>query len=85
MCRAVMAEFRRALLYLNAPFDDVKYNQPDNIGYCLGVKSEQITFENAGKTALEFEYYTQKPQCVGIKFIPVTGLFMFTINATGRF
>ena len=29
------------LIDLNAPFDDVKYNQPDNIGYCLGVKSER--------------------------------------------
>lgn len=58
------------LIDLNAPFDDVKYNQPDNIGYCLGVKSEQITLENAGKTALEFEYYAQKPQCVGIKIYP---------------
>lgn len=58
------------LIDLNAPFDDIKYNQPDNIGYCLGVKSEQITLENAGKTALEFEYYAQKPQCVGIKIYP---------------
>ena len=58
------------LIDLNAPFDDVKYNQHDNIGYCLGVKTEQITLENAGKTALEFEYYAQKPQCVGIKIYP---------------
>ena len=44
--------------------------QPHNIGYCLGVKSELITPENAEKTALEFEYYAKKPQCLGIKIYP---------------
>ncbi len=58
------------LIDLNAPFDDVVYSQPANIGYCLGVKSELITLENAEKTAMEFEYYAKKPQCVGIKIYP---------------
>lgn len=52
-----------------APFCAQPYNQPQNIGYCLGVQSEAITLENAEKTALEFEYYLQRePHCVGIKF-----------------
>jgi len=51
------------------PFSAAPYNQPENIGYCLGVQSEEITPENAEKTALEFEYYLQRdPHCVGIKF-----------------
>ncbi|MBP3811808.1 MAG: amidohydrolase family protein [Acidaminococcaceae bacterium] len=51
------------------PFCETPYNQPDNVGYCLGVDSEAITPENAEKTAQEFEYYLQRdPHCVGIKF-----------------
>ncbi len=43
---------------------------PDNIGYCLGVSSEDITSKNAEKTALEFEYYLKndKKHCLGLKF-----------------
>ncbi len=51
------------------PFCETPYNQPDNVGYCLGVDSEAITPENAEKTAQEFEYYLQRdPHCVGIEF-----------------
>lgn len=58
------------LINLSGPFDDQKYNQPDNIGYCLGVQSDLITEENAMKTAYEFEYYIDQPHCLGIKFYP---------------
>ena len=51
------------------PFCEAPYNQPENVGYCLGVQSEEITPENAEKTAMEFEYYLQRdPHCLGIKF-----------------
>ena len=51
------------------PFCVQPYNQPDNVGYCLGVQSEEITPDNAEKTAMEFEYYLQRdPHCLGIKF-----------------
>lgn len=51
------------------PFSAEPYNQAENVGYCLGVQSEEITPENAEKTALEFEYYLQRdPHCLGIKF-----------------
>lgn len=57
------------LIGLNGEFTIEPYNQPDNIGYCLGVQSEDITMENAEKTAMEFEYYLQRdPHCLGIKF-----------------
>lgn len=46
------------------------YNQPSTIGYCCGVKSDEITLANAEKTALEFERYVRTPQCVGIKLYP---------------
>ena len=39
------------------PFCVQPYNQPDNVGYCLGVQSEEITPGNAERTAMEFEYY----------------------------
>ena len=51
------------------PFCMEPYNQPENVGYCLGVQSEEITPANAEKTAMEFEYYLQNdPHCLGIKF-----------------
>lgn len=51
------------------PFCAQPYNQSDNVGYCLGVQSEEITPDNAEKTAMEFEYYLQRdPHCLGIKF-----------------
>ena len=51
------------------PFCAQPYNQPDNVGYCLGVQSEEITPDNAERTAMEFEYYLQRdPHCLGIKF-----------------
>ena len=51
------------------PFCVQPYNQPDNVGYCLGVQSEEITPGNAERTAMEFEYYLQRdPHCLGIKF-----------------
>ena len=40
------------------------------MGYCLGVKSEDITLANAEKTAQEFEHYLSDPHCLGIKFYP---------------
>lgn len=58
------------LINLNGKFDDGNYNQPTNMGYCLGVKSEDITLDNAEKTAQEFEYYLKDPHCLGIKFYP---------------
>lgn len=51
------------------PFCCQPYNQPENVGYCLGVVSEEITPENGEKTAMEFEYYLRRdPHCLGIKF-----------------
>lgn len=58
------------LIDLAAPFDEENYNQPQNIGYCLGVQSELITLANAEQTAREFEYYISQPHCLGIKFYP---------------
>lgn len=58
------------LINLSGPFDCEHYNQPANMGYCLGVKSEDITLANAEKTAQEFEYYMSDPHCLGIKFYP---------------
>ncbi len=54
---------------LAAPFNCEHFNQPDNMGYCLGVESDMMTVKNAEKTAQEFEYYlTHDKHCVGIKF-----------------
>lgn len=58
------------LIDLSAPFDEEHYNQPENMGYCLGVNSEEITEENAEKTAQEFAYYIDNPHCLGIKLYP---------------
>lgn len=58
------------LIDLSAPFDEEHYNQPLNIGYCLGVNSEDITAENSEATAKEFEYYLSDPHCLGIKLYP---------------
>lgn len=52
---------------LAAPFDLAHYNQPPSIGYCAGVKSDDLNAGNAVTTALEFERYLQTPQCLGIK------------------
>ena len=70
------------LIDLARPFDEENFNQDANVCYCLGVKSDFITPENAEKTAQEFEYYLKKdPQnshCVGIKFYP--GYYPVYIN-----
>ena len=59
------------LIDLAGPFDEENYNQDPKVGYCLGVDSENITSENAEKTAQEFEYYLQHDKhCVGIKLYP---------------
>lgn len=58
------------LIDLAAPFDEICYNQPDNIGYCLGVQSDLITEDNAERTAKEFEFYLHQPHCLGIKLYP---------------
>lgn len=55
---------------LSGSFDYENYNQPATIGYCGGVKSDELTLANAEKTALEFERYLKTPQCVGIKLYP---------------
>lgn len=58
------------LINLKAPYTlEPAYNQAANVGYCLGVMSEEMTEENADKTAQEFEYYLQRDKhCLGIKF-----------------
>ena len=48
------------LIDLARPFDEENFNQDANVCYCLGVKSDFITPENAEKTAQEFEYYLKK-------------------------
>lgn len=58
------------LVDLAAPFNEDQYNQPNDVGYCLGVQSDLITPELVEKTALEFEYYLKQPQCLGIKLYP---------------
>lgn len=58
------------LIDLSAPFDEEHYNQPLNMGYCLGVNSEDITAENSETTVKEFEYYLSDPHCLGIKLYP---------------
>ena len=55
---------------LAGKFDYINYNQPPEIAYCAGVKSEALTLENAENTAKEFERYVETPQCVGIKLYP---------------
>lgn len=55
---------------LAGKFNYKEYNQPQSIGYCCGVKSDELTRDNAEKTALEFERYVNTPQCVGIKLYP---------------
>ena len=55
---------------LAGKFNYKEYNQPRTIGYCCGVKSDELTQDNAEKTALEFERYVNTPQCVGIKLYP---------------
>ncbi|NLY83676.1 MAG: amidohydrolase family protein [Acholeplasmataceae bacterium] len=51
-------------------FDFASFNQPADIGYCCGVKSDELTPANAEKTASEFERYVKTPHCVGIKLYP---------------
>lgn len=58
------------LIDLAAPYDEEHYNQPANMGYCMGVASEEITEENAARTAQEFEHYITQPHCLGIKLYP---------------
>lgn len=58
------------LIDLAAPYDEEHYNQPANMGYCMGVASEEITEENAARTAQEFEHYLTQPHCLGIKLYP---------------
>ena len=58
------------LIDLAAPFDEENYNQPPNMGYCLGVQSELINEANAEATAREFAYYIGEPHCLGIKLYP---------------
>ena len=55
------------LIDLAAPFDEEHYNQPANMGYCMGVQSELITEANGEATAREFEHYIQDEHCLGIK------------------
>ncbi len=58
------------LINLAGPFDEEGYNQPANIGYCLGVMSEEIGPGREEATALEFEHYLQEPHCLGLKLYP---------------
>ena len=58
------------LIDLAAPFDEEHYNQPQNMGYCMGVQSELITEANAVATAREFEHYIQDEHCLGLKLYP---------------
>ena len=58
------------LIDLAAPFDEEHYNQPHNMGYCMGVQSELITEANAEATAREFEHYIQDEHCLGLKLYP---------------
>ena len=58
------------LIDLSAPFDEQGWNQPQDMGCCLGVMSEEINRENAEKTAQEFEYYLKSPHFLGIKLYP---------------
>ncbi len=58
------------LIDLAGPFDREHYNQPDDIGYCLGVMSEEIGEGQAEATAREFEPYLREPHCLGIKLYP---------------
>lgn len=58
------------LIDLAAPFDEEHYNQPANVGYCMGVNSMQITEQNAEQTAQEFERFIADPHCLGIKLYP---------------
>jgi len=55
---------------LAGKFDYKNYNQPPQIAYCAGVKSDELTPENAEATAKEFERYVITHQCVGIKLYP---------------
>ena len=41
------------LINLAGPFDREHYNQPDDIGYCLGVMSEEIGEGQAEATAID--------------------------------
>ena len=58
------------LIDLAAPFDEEHYNQPQNMGYCMGVQSELITEANAEATAREFEHYIQDEHGLGLKLYP---------------
>ena len=58
------------MIDLAAPFDEERYNQPANMGYCMGVQSELITEANAEATAREFEHYIKDKHCLGLKLYP---------------
>ena len=58
------------MIDLAAPFDEERYNQPVNMGYCMGVQSELITEANAEATAREFEHYIKDKHCLGLKLYP---------------
>lgn len=67
------------LIDLAAPFDEEHYNQPTNMAYTLGVRSDLITEANAEATAREFEYYLKNDaHCVGLKLYP--GYFPVYVN-----
>ena len=59
-------------MYTSSRYGGVEenYNQPANMGYCMGVQSELITEANAEATAREFEHYITHEHCLGIKLYP---------------
>lgn len=58
------------MIDLSGTFDEISYNQPKKMGYCMGVASELINNENMEATAREFEYYIKDEHCLGLKLYP---------------
>lgn len=58
------------LIDLSGTFNEDNYNQPYNMGYCLGIRSTEMAEADGEKTAQEFEFYLKQEHCLGLKLYP---------------
>lgn len=72
------------MIDLAAPFDEEHYNQPKNMGYCMGVNSEAITEANAEKQRRNLNASLRTCIVWALSSIPVIMLSMSTIKGIGR-
>lgn len=72
------------MIDLAAPFDEEHYNQPQNMGYCMGVNSEAITEANAEKRRRNLNALLRTRIVWELSSTQVITLSMSTIKGIGR-